>query len=82
MLQNQSSSAESAHANTEASVSGHHLDSGGNNEDARRNNIFNPECFCPKEEEREFRLISTKQEGKECKVKRKVSKVKGKRRVK
>ena len=29
MLQNRSSSAESAHANTEASVIGHRLDSGG-----------------------------------------------------
>ena len=39
------------------------------------------EYFRLKEEEREFILILTKQEWKERKVKRKRSKVKGKRRV-
>ena len=57
MLQNRSASAESAHANTEASVSGHRLDSGGKSieRDAGINIFFNPEHFCPKEEEGEFR---------------------------
>ena len=42
MLQNQSSSAESAHANAEASVSGHRLDSRGNSIDfvGRKRNFF------------------------------------------
>ena len=58
MLQNRSSSAEFAHAIAEASVSGHRLDSGGKSlEGDARNNFFNPEFFCPKEEERELRII-------------------------
>ena len=39
------------------------------------------EYFRPRKEGREFRLIPNKQEGRESKVKRKGSKVKGKKRV-
>ena len=83
MLQNWSSSAESAHANTEASVSGHRLYSDGKSiefvDEWDENGTWN--IFVRREAGREFRINLTKQEWKENNVKKIGSKVKGKRRV-
>ena len=90
MLQNRSSSAGSAHANTEASVSGHRLYSDGKSIEVadRKRKLFSSQkengtsnIFVRREKGKDLRIILTMQEWRGSNVKRKGSKVKWNRRV-